>query len=173
MVSPKIFLLRSWTRLNDFFGKGLVISVGAIMLICLAIALTAFLFLNTAAPRTLTITTGPAGSSFQRTAERYQKILERDGVTLKILPSDGSAGKPQAPGRPESRVDIGFVLGGAAGEKELRPQLMSLGSGESYQPLTVFYRGEKRELLSQFKGGASTSARPAAVRTIWRWRCSS
>jgi hypothetical protein len=91
MTSPKILLLRAWTRLNSFFGKGLVISVGSIMLICVTIALAAFLFLNTAAPRVLTITAGPTGSSFQRTAERYQKILERDGVTLKILPSDGSA----------------------------------------------------------------------------------
>ncbi len=150
MVSPKIFLLRSWTRLNDFFGKGLVISVGAIVLICLAIALTAFLFLNTAAPRVLTITTGPTGSSLQRTAERYQKILERDGVTLKIIPSDGSAENLRRLVDPKQGTDIGFVLGGAAGEKEY-PQLHSLGA-VNYQPLTVFYRGEKRELLSQFAG---------------------
>ena len=110
MISPKILLLRSWTRLNDFFGKGLVISVGAIMLICLAIALTAFLFLNTAAPRVLTITTGPTGSSLQRTAERYQKILERDGVTLKIIPSDGSAENLRRLVDPKQGVDIGFVL---------------------------------------------------------------
>jgi hypothetical protein len=74
----------------------------SIVLIGVAIALAAFLFLNTAAPRTLTITSGPAGSSFQRTAERYQKILERDGVTLKILPFRRLGGKPQAPGRPKA-----------------------------------------------------------------------
>jgi hypothetical protein len=80
-------------------------------------ALAAFLFLNTAAPRTLTISSGPAGSSFQRTAERYQKILERDGVAVKILPSDGSAENLKRLADPKQHVDVGFVLGGAAGDK--------------------------------------------------------
>lgn len=150
MTSPKILLLRAWTRLNSFFGKGLVISIGSIVLLGVAAALAAFLFLNTAAPRTLTISAGPAGSSFQRTAERYQKILERDGVTLKILPSDGSGENLKRLADPKQHVDVGFVLGGAAGEKTY-DNLMSLGS-IAYQPLTVFYRGEKRELLSAFKG---------------------
>jgi hypothetical protein len=150
MTSPKILLLRAWTRLNSFFGKGLVVSVGSIVLIGVTAALAAFLFLNTAAPRTLTISAGPAGSSFQRTAERYQKILERDGVTLKILPSDGSAENLQRLADPKQHVDVGFVLGGATGNKTY-DSLMSLGS-VTYQPLTVFYRGEKRELLSAFKG---------------------
>ncbi|MBI5900544.1 MAG: C4-dicarboxylate ABC transporter substrate-binding protein [Rhodocyclales bacterium] len=150
MTAPKILLLRAWSRLNNFFGRGLVISVGSILLIGIAVALAAFLFLNTAAPRTLTITSGPAGSSFQRTAERYQKILERDGVTLKILPSDGSADNLKRLADPEQHVDVGFVLGGAAGDKT-HDRLMSLGS-IAYQPLAIFYRGEKRELLSAFKG---------------------
>jgi hypothetical protein len=150
MTSPKILLLRAWTRLNSFFGKGLVVSIGSIVLIGVTAALAAFLFLNTAAPRTLTISAGPAGSSFQRTAERYQKILERDGVTLKILPSDGSAENLQRLADPKQHVDVGFVLGGATGNKTY-DSLMSLGS-VTYQPLTVFYRGEKRELLSAFKG---------------------
>ncbi len=150
MTSPKILLLRAWTRLNSFFGKGLVLSIGSIVLIGVTAALAAFLFLNTAAPRTLTISAGPAGSSFQRTAERYQKILERDGVSLKILPSDGSGENLKRLADPKQHVDVGFVLGGAAGDKSY-DALMSLGS-IAYQPLTVFYRGEKRELLSAFKG---------------------
>ncbi len=150
MTSPKILLLRAWNRLVDVFGRGLVVSVGSIVLVGVAVALAAFLFLNTAAPRTLTISSGPAGSSFQRTAERYQKILERDGVTLKILPSDGSTENLRRLADPKQHVDVGFVLGGAAG-KQSYEQLQSLGA-VAYQPLTIFYRGEKRELLSAFKG---------------------
>ena len=150
MTSPKILLTRAWTRLIAVFGRGMVISVGSILAVCLVASAAAFLFLNTAAPRTLTITSGPAGSTFYRNAERYQKILAREGVTLKILPSDGSPENLKRLADPKARVDIGFVLGGAAGDKSFE-QLMSLGS-VSYQPLMVFYRGEKRELLSQFKG---------------------
>lgn len=150
MTSPKILLTRAWTRLNAFFGRGLVISVGAILGVCIVVSAAAFLFLNTAAPRTLTMTSGPAGSSFQRNAEKYQKILAREGVTLKILPSDGSTENLKRLADAKADVDIGFVLGGAAGDKAF-DQLMSLGS-VSYQPLMIFHRGEKLELLSQFKG---------------------
>ncbi len=150
MTSPKILLTRAWGRLVAVFGRGMVISIGTIVLVCLAASAAAFLFLNTAAPRTLTITSGPAGSTFYRTAERYQTILAREGVTLKVLPSDGSPENLKRLADPKAHVDIGFVLGGAAGDKGF-DRLMSLGS-VSYQPLMVFYRGEKRELLSQFKG---------------------
>ena len=150
MTSPKILLTRAWARLIAVFGRGMVISIGSIMVVCLAASAAAFLFLNTAAPRTLTMTSGPAGSTFYRTAERYQKILSREGVTLKILPSDGSPENLKRLADPKTHVDIGFVLGGAAGDRTF-DQLMSLGS-VSYQPLMVFYRGEKCELLSQFKG---------------------
>jgi hypothetical protein len=127
----------------------MVISIASIAGICLMASAAAFLFLNTAAPRTLTITSGPADSTFHRNAEKYQKILAREGVTLKILTSDGSPENLKRLADPKVHVDIGFVLGGAAGDKSY-DQLMSLGS-VSYQPLMVFYRGEKRELLSQFK----------------------
>ncbi|MFH1869468.1 MAG: TAXI family TRAP transporter solute-binding subunit [Pseudomonadota bacterium] len=150
MTSPTILLTRAWARLNVLFGRGLVISVGSILIVCLAVSAGAFLFLNTAAPRSLTLSSGPPGSTFHRTAEKYQKILAREGVKLKILPSDGSPENLRRLADAKAGVDIGFVLGGAAGDKDY-DQLMSLGS-VSYQPLMVFYRGEKSELLSQFKG---------------------
>lgn len=150
MTSPKILLLRAWTRLNSFFGKGLVVSVGAILALGLAVGFSAFFFLNTAAPRELIITTGPVGSSFHRNAERYQKILEREGVKLTILSSDGSAENLLRLADPKQKVDVGFVLGGAAGEK-IPEALMSLGA-VAYQPLMVFYKGKPAALLSEFKG---------------------
>jgi len=150
MTSPKILVLRAWSRLNGFFGRGLVVSIGSIVLAGLAVALAAFLFLNTAAPRTLTISAGPPASSFHRTAERYQKILEREGVTLKILNSDGSNDNLRRLADPKQAVDVGFVLGGAAG-KNSYDNLYTLGA-INLQPLTVFYRGERRSLLSGFKG---------------------
>lgn len=143
-------LSRAVGRLTSIFGRGLVISMSSIVLLCLVLSVAAFLFFNTAAPRTLTISSGPAGSSFQRYAERYQKILAREGVTLKILPSDGSSDNLKRLADPQQKVDIGFVLGGEAKGEKL-DHLVALGS-VNYQPLMVFYRGAARTLLADFKG---------------------
>jgi hypothetical protein len=150
MTSPKIYLSRALARLNALFGRGLVISMTSIVVIGLALSLAAFLFLNTAAPRTLTIASGPAGSSFLRYAERYQKILAREGVVLKILPSEGSSDNLKRLADAKAGVDIGFVLGGEAREAKFE-NLVSLGS-VALQPLLVFHSGEPRQLLSEFKG---------------------
>lgn len=149
-ISLKIYLARALKRLNSLFGSGLVISMGTILVVGLAISLAAYFFLNTAAPRTLTMTGGPAGSSFQRNAERYQKILAREGVTLKILPSNGSSENLKRLADRSFDVDIGFVLGGESGEAKYE-HLVSLGA-VSFQPLMVFYTGAPRQLLSGFKG---------------------
>lgn len=43
-------------------------------------------YLQPAPPTTLAITSGPDGSAFRRAADKYQKILARNGVALKVLP---------------------------------------------------------------------------------------
>ncbi|NJD35540.1 MAG: C4-dicarboxylate ABC transporter substrate-binding protein [Betaproteobacteria bacterium] len=138
------------TRLDNLFGHGLVVSVGVILAIGLTVSLGVFTFFNTAAPTTLTITSGPEGSSFNRIAERYKKILAREGVKLNILPSEGSTQNLARLLDPKTAVDVGFVLGGEVAKTNV-DRLMSLGS-INYQPLMIFYQGEARQLLSEFKG---------------------
>lgn len=150
MVAPKIYLARMLTKLDALFGRGLVVSVSVILLVGLAISAAFFLFVNSAAPNTLTITSGPNGSAFQKNAEKYKKILAREGVTLKILPSEGSVGNFKKLSNPKLAVDVGFVLGGEINGTDI-DKLVSLGS-ISYQPLMIFYRGNRRNLLSDFKG---------------------
>ena len=150
MPSPQNILRRLITRLDNLFGRGLVLSMGAVLVIGLTVSLGVFIFFNTAAPTTLTITSGPAGSSFSRNAEKYQKILAREGVTLKILPSEGSTQNLQRLLDPKAGVDVGFVLGGEVAKTNVE-RLMSLGS-INYQPLMIFYQGQTRQLLSEFKG---------------------
>jgi hypothetical protein len=150
MKSIKTLLLKPIVWLYSLFGKGLVISTSVILFIGLAVAFAAFFFLNTAAPRTLTISSGPNGSTFQRHAERYQKILAREGVMLKILPSEGSSDNLNRLADPKVKVDIGFVLSGEA-QKKPYDTLMSLGN-ISVQPLMLFYTGKPRQIISEFKG---------------------
>ncbi|HSW27091.1 MAG TPA: C4-dicarboxylate ABC transporter substrate-binding protein, partial [Burkholderiaceae bacterium] len=81
---------RAIDRLYEVFGRGVVLTVTLLLLIGLGVALASFGFFDAAAPSELTIASGPDGSSFRRTADQYQKILAREGVTLKIVPSEGS-----------------------------------------------------------------------------------
>src|SRR6266446_7703419 len=150
MVVARIYLARGLARLNELFGRGLVLAVGLILIVSLAVSLVVFGFFNSAAPNTLTLTSGPEGSAFRRNAEQYKKILAKQGVTLKILPSEGSRDNLEKLANAKIAVDVGFVLGGEANSKATE-NLVSLGS-VSYQPLMVFYRGEPKRLLSDFKG---------------------
>ncbi|MDN0085672.1 TAXI family TRAP transporter solute-binding subunit [Crenobacter sp. SG2305] len=124
--------------------------MAVILAVGLSTAFMVLLFINSTAPTTITITSGPKGSVFQNTAEKYKKILAREGVKVKILQSEGSIDNLKKLSDPKVAVDVGFVLGGEAGGVDTS-KLMSLGS-ISYQPLMVFYRGAPRELLSSFKG---------------------
>lgn len=141
---------RLLTRLNSLFARGLVAYVSAIALIVLAVSLAVFLFLNSAVPNTITITSGPEGSMFGYTAEKYRKILAKEGIKLQILPSDGSSDNLRKLANPKIHVDVGFVQGGEVDGVDIS-KLVSLGS-ISYQPLMIFYRGEPKRLLSDFKG---------------------
>jgi hypothetical protein len=75
-------------------------------------------YLRPAPPTTVTITSGPDDSVFCRTADKYQKILARNGVTLRVVPFEGPQEDLKRLLAPNSRVDVGFVQGGLAGDIE-------------------------------------------------------
>src|SRR5258708_32745830 len=84
------------------------------------------------------MTRGAQGSMFETFAGRYKAILARQGVTLKVIPSEGSLENLKRLSNPKVNVDIGFVQGGISGLVDAS-HLMSLGSG-FYVPVLVFYR---------------------------------
>lgn len=147
----KFGLHKLQSMFTEVFGLGRAIAFSAVASILIVLVLGIFLFFYLAPPNTITITTGPDGSMFRRTAERYAKILQRNGVTLKILPSEGSLDNIKRLADPSSKVDAGFVQGGV--NKGIKTdKLVSLGS-ISYEPLFVFYRtGSNIEFLSQLIG---------------------
>jgi NMT1-like family len=133
----------------EVFRIGRVVTVCIIVFSCLVICGAVAYVILSAPPTTITITTGPDGSAFQRSAARYATILASHGVKLIILPSHGSEENLQRLKDPASHVDVGFVQSGVAGGSA--GNLVSLGS-ISHQPLLVFYRGAPIELLSQLTG---------------------
>ncbi len=135
----------------ETFGLGRTVALTAIILVGLGMLFALFWFFHSAPSGTLIVTTGPEGSVFQSIAQRYASILARNGVRLKIIPSQGSLENLERLLDPRSRVDIGFVQGGVAGGREI-DKLVSLGS-ISYEPLLIFYRSAGSvDLLSQFTG---------------------
>ena len=124
--------------LIETFGFSPALASGAALFIFVIGILAVVWVVRSAPPRTLVVTAGPTGSSFQRYAESYRKLLAPHGVKLEVVSSDGSLDNLRRLQSATSRVDLGFVQGGLAKEENL-DGLVSLGS-IAYQPLWVFYR---------------------------------
>jgi TRAP-type uncharacterized transport system substrate-binding protein len=150
-MDKKWGFIKIQSMFTEVFGLGRAAILSAALLTIAAITLGVFLFFYLAPPNTIIMTSGPKGSTFERYAEKYAKILRQKGVTLKILPSEGSGENIKRLADPSSKVNIGFVQGGVY--KDIKTdKLVSLGS-VSYVPLFVFYRsGSNMERLSQLAG---------------------
>lgn len=135
----------------ELLGVSRLVSWAIFLFVAAVIAFAVFWFFHSAPPHTIVVTAGPEGSLFRSTAERYAKILERSGVALKILPSEGSQENLKRLLDKSFPVDMGFVQGGLAGGQNV-DGVVSLGS-ISYEPLLVFYTDDgSGYLLSHFKG---------------------
>jgi len=157
----KLGPLRIPLRIQRISWRDLAASLGPVLLVSAAAVWVAFHFVRPAPPDTLTIASGPEGSTLRIYAERYRKILERNGVTLEILPSEGTLDNLKKLVDPDVDVDVGFVQGGLAAAADTS-ELVSLGS-IGYEPLAVFYRGAGAlERLSELKGRRIAIGRAAS-----------
>src|ERR1035437_8366207 len=133
----------------EIFGVSRAITIAAMLFAVLVLVGAVFVFVESAPPGTITITSGAEGSIFHTNAVRYARILARYGVKLKVLTSEGSLENLNRLCDPSFRVDVGCVQGGMTDGAS--GNLVSLGS-ISHQPLLVFYRGAPVELLSGLTG---------------------
>ena len=145
-------LARLWMPFMEIFGLSRAAAFAAFLLVVLALGFACFWFVHSAPPHTLTITSGPPGSMFETNAFRYRDILKTNyGITLRILPSEGSQENLQRLDNPAFKVDVGFVQGGVTNGFD-HSKLVSLGS-LSYQPMLIFYRGNAPVgILSELAG---------------------
>lgn len=154
------------------FSPGLALAVSLFLSFLCVLAVV--WVVRSAPPRTLYLSSGPEGSSFQRWAGAYKDALAQHGVTLEVLPSSGSINnldRMLTAGPAGERVDIAFVSGGIVAKDQKIDGIVSLGS-VGYQPLWVFYRSPTAiSRLSQLEGqriaiGATGSATRAIVQTL-------
>lgn len=143
--------LRIPRRIQRISWRDLAASLGPVLLVSVAAIWIAVHFVRPAPPDTIVITSGPEGSIGRTTAEKYGKILARNGVKLAILPSEGSLENLKRLADPKFTVDVGFVQGGLSDQVDTGG-LVSLGS-MFYQAVLIFYRApEPIDRLADLKG---------------------
>lgn len=135
------FVAISWRDLAVSFGPALVFSLAALWL--------AVWLVQPAPPNTISISAGPKGSSFHDAAEKYAKILARNGITLNVLASEGSLDNVRRLSDGKQAVDLALVQSGISSEVD-KEGLVSLG-GVFYAPISVLYRGKEMHKLSDFR----------------------
>jgi NMT1 family protein len=138
-------------KITHISWRDAALTYGVFLLLLVAAVWITLHFVQPAPPDTIVMTSGADGSMFSNYAGRYAKILARQGVTLKILPSQGSLENLKRLSDADTKVDVGFVQGGIASFGDA-DELMSLGS-VFYVPVLVFYRAPQPvKLLSELDG---------------------
>ena len=136
------------TIISSISDHGLLVILVSILLAALISIIIAYHFKS---PDNLTMTTGFENGSYAIFGERYRQILEREKITLELLPSSGSIENLKRLNDKSYRVDAGFVQDGMSSPAEAN-NLVSLGA-IGYSPLWVFYRGQETfNYLSELKG---------------------
>ena len=111
----------------------------------------ALVLLQPAPPRTVVMTTGPAGSPYAEFGSQYRDILAREGIELRLSPSAGAVENLARLQDPRAGVSVGFVQGGIKLPQQSQ-ELASLGT-ISYEPLWFFYRDvEMGRMLEGLRG---------------------
>jgi TRAP-type uncharacterized transport system substrate-binding protein len=152
-VEPRrrTLLERLLSPFKELFGLSHLAAILSLIGTAAILMLAVYWFFRLAPPHTLVISSGPEGSVFHTNAIRYFNVLNRNGVELKILPSQGSLENLQRLYDPKINVDIAFVQGGISNAPQGK-EVLSLGS-IGYEPMLVFYRtNTTATLLSDFKG---------------------
>ena len=117
-----------------------------------AILLAAGLFIfSTLPPRTVTMATGAAGGANHELGLRYQEILARSGVRLRLVNTAGGLDNLARLRDPRSGVQVGLVQGGTTTKAE-SPDVESLGT-VFFEPMWVFYRTAIGSDIRAFRGG--------------------
>jgi len=97
-------------------------------------------------PKEIRIATGGKGGGYYAFALEYKKLLEKDGVTLKIITTGGSIDAQKRLLRGE--VDYAFVQGGTEVQDEDIVALANI----AYEPIWVFYHDKNITALSDLAG---------------------
>ena len=100
--------------------------------------IVAYQFVQPAPPKQVVIATGMKEGAYYAYGKSYSEILARDGITLEVLSTAGSAENIKLLEAETGGVDVAFLQGGT-GTLAAADDLVSLGS-LYLEPLWLFYR---------------------------------
>jgi TRAP-type uncharacterized transport system substrate-binding protein len=163
--------------------RDLLITAGPFVAVALVVLALAYWMLDPTPPKRMVLATGPAQSAYDEFGKRYAAELKKQGITVTLRPTEGSAENLRLLQDPASGVQAAFVQGGAiasaqaarGGEPDpANESIASLGN-LFHEPLWLFYRaqgadGRERALhsLADLQGlkvqvGTAGSGVPALV----------
>ena len=145
---------RAVTRVRQFSIvslRDLLVASGPTLLAVSAVAVLAYIWVDPAPPRKLTMATGQFNSAYQEFGRRYAAILARDDITLTLEPSLGSQDNLER--LIEGKADVAFVQSGSTADGQAEQAgLVSLGSLFT-EPVWLFLReSAKVHHLTDLKG---------------------
>jgi TRAP transporter TAXI family solute receptor len=97
-------------------------------------------FVEPPPPKNLSIASGQPGGGYAHFAEKYAAALRQKGLTVTVVPTNGSLENLQR--LQDGSVDVGFVQGGMAGKLPSPNDVCGLGY-IYFEPLWVFYPKDK------------------------------
>src|SRR6478672_11130003 len=75
--------------------RELAISAGPVAALAIALLVLAYLWLDPTPPRSVRLATGPAQSAYDQFGQRYRQALDKDGIQVVLVPSEGSSHNEQ------------------------------------------------------------------------------
>ncbi len=134
---------RSWKDYLKILGPAIVATLIGF--------LVAYQFVDPAPPKKITLASGGTDGAYYLFGQRYQKLLERNGIELEVRPTAGSIENLKLLEAGDSGVDVAFVQGGT-GEFSRGDTLLGLAS-LYFEPLWVFYRADRpTDDVTEFRG---------------------
>ena len=114
----------------------------AIAVVVATVTSAVLLVLQTMPPRSIAMATGPEGGAYYEIGRRYQAILSRSGVQLRLVPTSGAIQNLALLRDPHSGVSVALLQGGITTDAD-SPEIESLGT-VFYEPMWLFQRSELR-----------------------------
>ena len=150
-MKPMRSVMSRIRKFSQFSFRDLVATAGPTILLVGALCALAYVIVDPAPPRHVSIATGQENSAYEEFGKKYAAALAKDGIKVALSRSPGSQDNLQRLN--DNKVDVAFVQSGSTNEAEAqRKGLVSLGSLFT-EPVWLFLREPvKVTQLNQLKG---------------------
>ena len=140
------------------YRRYLMVALIAVLILTVAAGWLAFILFDPTPPRMIAMATDPEGSISAELGKRYQEILARSWVEVRLVPSVGAVENVARLRDAKSGVSVGIIPGGITNSQQ-SPDLVSLGT-LFYEPLWFFHRALQGMKRHEDLGGRTISIGP-------------